>query len=94
MGEQPPTPGGVDKGKGREVPPATSPIQGREQSPPGGDGDDEDGTGRGDKKKKNNYKHLIKGIYGASFTRDAVHFFFSLLKFLFYYNRQALDEKG
>lgn len=72
------TPGGVDKGKGRELPPNTSPVQGREQSPPGGDGDDEDGTGRGDKKKKNNYKHLIKGIYGASFVGGAMlQLFFS-----------------
>lgn len=92
-GEQPLTPGGVDKGKGRELPPNTSPVQGREQSPPGGDGDDEDGTGRGDKKKKNNYKHLIKGIYGASFVGGAMLqlFFFSLLSF--YHHRQALDEK-
>jgi hypothetical protein len=47
--------GSLDKGKRREVVgPAT----------PGGDAD-EDGDGSG-KKKRNNYKHLIKGIPGMS----------------------------
>ena len=32
----------------------------------GGDGDDDDVTGgKGEKKKKNTYKHLIKGIPGV-----------------------------
>ncbi|KAA1467433.1 hypothetical protein DENSPDRAFT_244333 [Dentipellis sp. KUC8613] len=42
----------LDKGKGKE----------REQGTPAPDGDDEDG--RDGKKKKNSYKHLIKGIPG------------------------------
>ena len=31
----------------------------------GGDGDDDEATGKGEKKKKNTYKHLIKGVPGV-----------------------------
>lgn len=62
----PPTPGvnGVsDKGKGREV--AETP--GSAGVADNGDGDDDDGPGgKGERRKKNNYKHLIKGVPGAS----------------------------
>lgn len=35
-------------------------------APDGGDGDGDEGIGgKGDKKKRNNYKHLIKGVPGA-----------------------------
>lgn len=57
------TPGGLDKGKGKEVPVTPSAAL----TPGGGDGGDGDGDdedGKGDKKKKNSYKHLIKGIPG------------------------------
>jgi len=58
--------GAMDKGKGREVV-ATPDTPGM---PDGGDGDDEEGVGgKGDKKKKNNYKHLLKGIPGESTSR-------------------------
>ncbi|KAF8071919.1 hypothetical protein FPV67DRAFT_906210 [Lyophyllum atratum] len=62
VGPTPITPGAngiLDKGKGKEV-------EGVPMTPgagDGGDGDDEDG-GKGDKRKRNNYKHLIKGIPG------------------------------
>lgn len=82
--DQPSSPGGADKGKGKEKDFAmATPDDGQ-------DGDDEDG-GKGDKKKKNSYKHLIKGIPGASqelessFTRlmpNATTF------------RETLDEEG
>ncbi|KAF7327724.1 hypothetical protein MKEN_00352000 [Mycena kentingensis (nom. inval.)] len=51
------------KGKAREQAHAPSPLP----QTPGGDhdGDDDDPTQpKGDKKKKNNYKHLIKGVPG------------------------------
>ena len=51
-------PGHVDKGKGREVPMPEGDVEMQD----GHDGDDEEG--KGEKKKKNNYKHLIKGIPG------------------------------
>lgn len=52
----------LDKGKGKEMV-GTPDTPGQLEV---GDGDDEDGAGgKGDKKKKNNYKHLIKGIPGA-----------------------------
>ncbi|KAF5382009.1 hypothetical protein D9615_004376 [Tricholomella constricta] len=56
--------GTVDKGKGKEVDglPATP------GAADGGDGDDDEG-GKGDKKKRNNYKHLIKGIPGKHSTK-------------------------
>jgi hypothetical protein len=69
----PATPGGVDKGKGREV--SGSGGVAVDHSPEdtglgdGGDGDDDDGPGgKGEKKKKNSYKHLIKGVPGAFFS--------------------------
>jgi len=73
----------LDKGKGREVapPPAsggtpagpTDAPQALGDSHDTGDGDDEDG--KGDKKKKQQgYKHLIKGIPGASLAVET-HFF-------------------
>ncbi|TDL25825.1 hypothetical protein BD410DRAFT_609060 [Rickenella mellea] len=61
---QAPTPGTLDKGKGKEVL-VEAPIA---ATTPGGpdaadaDGDDEDG--KGDKKKKNSYKQLIKSVPG------------------------------
>ncbi|KAG6862568.1 hypothetical protein C0995_000116 [Termitomyces sp. Mi166 len=50
--------GGLDKGKGKETEggPVTPVVH-------EGDGGDDEG-GKGDKKQKNNYKHLIKGIPG------------------------------
>jgi len=50
-----PTTGAVDKGKGRE-------LGGDVEMADAQDGDDDDGR---EKKKKNSYKHLIKGIPGA-----------------------------
>lgn len=65
-----PTPGALDKGKGREVQaqaftpgPVGAPSPARAD---GGDGEDgEEETGKGDKKQKNSYRHLIKGIPGS-----------------------------
>lgn len=76
----PPIPGHVDKGKGREVPMPEGDVEMQ-------DGDEEEG--KGDKKKKNNYKHLIKGIPGTflrlchEFTLCTVHDFGSWLTFPF-----------
>lgn len=56
-----------EKGKGKEVmdTPGSSGIA------DGGDGDDDEATGKGEKKKKNTYKHLIKGVPGKhSMKRD------------------------
>lgn len=58
----PSTPG-LDKGKGKEI--AASPIQAVPPQTPAADaGDDDDDSGPGRKKKKN-YRHLIKDIPGA-----------------------------
>ena len=63
LGTAPVTPGanvGLDKGKVKET-------EGGPVTPlahEGGDGGDDEG-GKGDKKQKNNYKHLIKGIPGV-----------------------------
>ncbi|KAG6879545.1 hypothetical protein C0992_001550 [Termitomyces sp. T32_za158] len=61
LGTAPVTPGatgGLDKGKGKET-------EGGPVTPVAheGDGADDEG-GKGDKRQKNNYKHLIKGIPG------------------------------
>ncbi|THV07382.1 hypothetical protein K435DRAFT_772710 [Dendrothele bispora CBS 962.96] len=75
-----PGPGGVDKGKGREIPvPGSTPAT-HAQTPAadGQDGDDDEGGGKGEKKKKNTYKHLIKGVPGKhSMKKD--DYFVSLL---------------
>ncbi|KAG5641235.1 hypothetical protein DXG03_005679 [Asterophora parasitica] len=60
VGPTPATPGAngvVDKGKGKEVEVVPVTPGGAD----GGDGDDDEGG----KRKRNNYKHLIKGIPGA-----------------------------
>ncbi|KAI0926423.1 hypothetical protein AcV5_008889 [Taiwanofungus camphoratus] len=63
VGQQPSTPGATappDKGKGKEK---ELPAQGSSVATPGAvDADDEEG--KGEKKWKNSYKHLIKGIPG------------------------------
>ncbi|THH03736.1 hypothetical protein EW145_g6044 [Phellinidium pouzarii] len=63
-----PTPGAVDKGKGREIPTVTPHTPLGAPTPTGadgGDGDDgEEDGGKGDRKQKNSYKHLIKEIPG------------------------------
>lgn len=53
--------GVLDKGKAKEVvgTPGSSGVA------DGGDGDDDEATGKGEKKKKNTYKHLIKGVPGV-----------------------------
>lgn len=57
-----------DKGKGKEVDPemgGAGASMGSEGVPGAGDGEDEDGArGKGEKKLKNTYKHLIKGLPG------------------------------
>lgn len=56
-----PTPGALDKGKGREVSVGTPLAAGD-----GGDGEDgDDEGGKGDRKLKNSYRHMIRGIPGA-----------------------------
>lgn len=60
-------PGAVDKGKGREVPLPSSGMSVGAPTPgvDGGDGDDGEEEGpKSDKKQKNTYRHLIKGIPG------------------------------
>ncbi|KIM84099.1 hypothetical protein PILCRDRAFT_818401 [Piloderma croceum F 1598] len=57
--DHPPTPGTTDKGKGKEKELAT------ETPDDGQDADEEDGG----KKKKNSYKHLIKGVPGKHSMR-------------------------
>lgn len=57
-----------DKGKGKEVDVSMSEVGGNtgsEALPGAADGEDEDGPGgKGDKKMKNSYRHLIKGLPG------------------------------
>ena len=64
-----PTPGGLDKGKGREVSVGTPRTPLAPTTPAandGGDGEDgEEDGGKGDRKLKNSYKHLIRNIPGA-----------------------------
>ena len=87
-------PSASDKGKGkeREVLPRDIASPAAAQTPgAGNDGDDGDGQGKGDKKWKNNYRHLIKGIPGA--------WFFALAPTLWEpcsnsFRREALDEEG
>jgi hypothetical protein len=59
---------GVDKGKGkereREREPVTASPAAQTPGADGADVDDEEGGGHGEKKKKNSYKHLIKGVPG------------------------------
>ncbi|KAF5391672.1 hypothetical protein D9757_002379 [Collybiopsis confluens] len=51
---------GVDKGKGKEiVPPSIAQTPAQDAQDP-----DDDEGGKGEKKKKNSYKHLIKGVPG------------------------------
>lgn len=58
-----------DKGKGRDFDMGSSETGGNvgsEVVPGTGDGEEEDAAGvKGEKKMKNNYKHLIKGLPGA-----------------------------
>ena len=62
----PPSTSDKGKGKERELPPRDIASPAAAQTPgAGNDGEDEDGQGKGEKKWKNNYKHLIKGIPGA-----------------------------
>ena len=50
----------IDKGKGRELPVRGGEVDTHDPN----DGDEEDMGGKGEKRKRNNYKHLIKGIPG------------------------------
>jgi hypothetical protein len=52
----------LDKGKGKEMVVGTP---GSSAVADGGDGDDDEAAGKGEKRKKNNYKHLIKGVPGT-----------------------------
>ncbi|KAF9267811.1 hypothetical protein L218DRAFT_893982 [Marasmius fiardii PR-910] len=52
----PTSPSATDKGKGKEMV-ATPAADGQDQ-------DDDEVTGKGEKKKKNSYRHLIKGVPG------------------------------
>ncbi|KAH8093708.1 hypothetical protein BXZ70DRAFT_1010306 [Cristinia sonorae] len=57
----------LDKGKGKERElPQKDPSTPAPLPPPGqlNDPEEEDGTGKGEKRLKNNYRHLIKGIPG------------------------------
>lgn len=61
-----PTPGALDKGKGREVSVGTPLAPTTPAAGDGGDGEDgEDEGGKGDRKLKNSYRHMIRGIPGA-----------------------------
>ncbi len=70
----------IDKGKGKEKEilalDPSSPTAGQTPGGPN-DGDDDDGQGKGEKKWKNNYKHLIKGVPGTCQAyptfRDSIH---------------------
>ncbi|EIN04940.1 hypothetical protein PUNSTDRAFT_146218 [Punctularia strigosozonata HHB-11173 SS5] len=62
-GPEPTTPIGTDRWKGKQ---RESSVPCAAPTPAGlndGDGDDDEG-GKGDKKRKNNYRHLIRGIPG------------------------------
>jgi hypothetical protein len=54
----------------------------------GGDGDDDDV--KGEKKKKNTYKHLIKGVPGVL---QLFAIFPQFLIYIYIYNRKTLFEK-
>jgi hypothetical protein len=76
--DHPPTPGATDKGKGKEKELVTAtPDDGQ-------DADEEDGG----KKKKNSYKHLIKGVPGRL---PWPHFALALN--VFAAHRETLDEE-
>ena len=85
----------VDKGKGREVPVRGGEVDTHDPN----DGDEDDMGGKGEKRKRNNYKHLIKGIPGKlvrclmdfwTFVVLSCYLYF-LLTFL---TRETLLEKG
>lgn len=59
-----------DKGKGKEkeVIPRDVASPAAQTPGAGGDGDDEEHQGKGEKKWKTSYKHMIKGIPGALHT--------------------------
>ncbi|KAF9485212.1 hypothetical protein BDN70DRAFT_903279 [Pholiota conissans] len=60
-----PSASGLDKGKGRERDGMAVSTPADADHADAGDGDDDDAPGaKGEKKKKNSYKHLIKGIPG------------------------------
>lgn len=93
-----------DKGKGKQVDSGITPLQQRTlggSGPPGADApdaeDDDAGGGKGERKKKNTYKALIKGIPGPFII--FLGFFFCLVvlhdlgSVLFLY-RKTLDEEG
>ena len=67
-----------DKGKGKEVDMDGgdgAANVGSEALPGGGEGEEDDGAaGKGEKKMKNSYKHLIKGLPGACFPRSFAAF--------------------
>jgi hypothetical protein len=63
-GGVPGTPG--DKGKGKEVDGGME-APGQDVGMGGGDGEGDDDDGKGEKRRKNSYKHLIKGLPGASY---------------------------
>ena len=87
--------GTPDKGKGkeREVPPRDIASPAAAQTPgAGNDGDDEEGQGKGEKKWKNNYKHLIKGIPGACHSRLSLVLVRATVSTIFC--RKTLNKKG
>jgi len=71
--------GHVDKGKGRERDSAVA-TPAEADHADGGDADDDDVPGaKGEKKKKNTYRHLIKGIPGMSLL------FFKNFKYILFF---------
>ena len=75
-----------DKGKGKEMvdTPGSSGVA------DGGDGDDDEATGKGEKKTKNTYKHLIKGVPGMF---RCLHSVFSFHSCHICGLRQTFDEE-
>ena len=54
-----------DKGKGKDVSLVTKPIPGDASELPHPGGEEDGDQAKGEKKQKNSYKHLIRGIPGV-----------------------------
>ena len=78
--------GVLDKGKGKEIVGTPGSVGVAD----GADGDDDEATGKGEKKKSNTYKHLIKGVPGTFYCSCPVPF---LTHTRLRYRRQTLNEE-
>lgn len=83
-----PMTGHVDKGKGRAVPIPGGDVEIHDAH----DADEDDAVGKGEKKWKNSYKHLIKGIPG-SFSAPVYSVRCGFELWLTIYSRKTFHQK-